>query len=111
MIYKNTGSGLSLYELLCQPRVIKIMIISALTFIKYNNIMQFIYIYTLDNKDNIDFLLSTMNFTNSFIAHIGQFIIGIICYKFFRGRIIQLFVWVLAINFVVDILVMLSLII
>lgn len=43
------------------------------------------------------------------MAHFGQLIVGAICYKFFRGRVITLFVWVLGLNFIVDIIVLITL--
>ena len=51
VIYKNTGDGLSLYSLFKQPRVFKITLIAGLSFMKYNNIMQFIYLYIQRNKE------------------------------------------------------------
>ena len=33
--------------------------------------MQFIYLYFFNNKDNLDFVLSTLNMINSLVSHIG----------------------------------------
>ena len=56
----------------------------------------------------MDIELQSLNIINSVFSHMGQFIIGFICYKFFWGRIIQLFVWILFLNFFISVMVLIS---